>query len=490
MNDHTAGYAELPRTAYLDNSLRRARTSAEQRSHRYVTLEHLLLALMDDPDAVDILHAVGADAAVIQTTISDVVNNRMSALVVPDGRAPGFSYKFDTLFLGASQDAVQVGRRVIDGGLALIAIAKDPGSHAANVLATGGFHAQAALSALAGAGGEEPLAEIPQTQGTQIAAGDSLMDNMLATVRNIIDEEERKDRALPHGGHQPIQPRFEPQLRAEPAAGNNWPRVGTDMRTAPLHGQQPTEPPYRTEPSLGFPPAQTPYRQPPPAVRVPASAESTPAQHPDAALPPHQPQPERRRKRDGNSARGKGETPGLVVKLLEKFPKKTRIGMAETVQIRISKEEAGSIFGQGARRGPPQQTAETHAACRAVTIRLLAPDGGFFIEPATPETQWLLDRPSFLGDESFGTWAWTILPGETGSYFLTLTMSARDVDGNGLAGDVNIPGQTIKIRVGGNIWSALWAVLRTILLLLAGCGLAVGAYFALKMLGKLPHDVR
>src|SRR6516164_731966 len=109
MNDHSAGYAELPRTAYLEHTLRRARTAAEQRSHRYVTPEHLLLALVDDPDAVQLLQAVDADIAVIRTAVADTVNHRMSALAVPDGRPPSFSYKFDTLFLSASEDALRSG---------------------------------------------------------------------------------------------------------------------------------------------------------------------------------------------------------------------------------------------------------------------------------------------------------------------------------------------------------------------------------------------
>jgi ATP-dependent Clp protease ATP-binding subunit ClpA len=60
MNEQSAGHDELPRTPYLDHTLRRARTAAEQRSHRFVTLEHLLLALLDDPDAAKLLQVTGA----------------------------------------------------------------------------------------------------------------------------------------------------------------------------------------------------------------------------------------------------------------------------------------------------------------------------------------------------------------------------------------------------------------------------------------------
>ncbi len=163
MNDRSAGYAELPRTAYLDHTLRRARNAAEQRSHRYVTLDHLLLALLDDPDAGKLLQAVGADVAVIQSTIANTVNNKMAALVDPSGRPPSFSYKFDTIFAGASEDAMRAGRRHIDGALALIAVAKDPECIASAILAGNGFPVPAALNALGAASAPQPSYSPSQT---------------------------------------------------------------------------------------------------------------------------------------------------------------------------------------------------------------------------------------------------------------------------------------------------------------------------------------
>ena len=99
------GREELPRTPYLDHTLRRARTAAEQRSHRYVTLEHLLLALLDDPDAAKLLQVTGTDVAAIRSIAADAVNNRMASLVGPGGRQPSFSYRFDSLFQCANENA-------------------------------------------------------------------------------------------------------------------------------------------------------------------------------------------------------------------------------------------------------------------------------------------------------------------------------------------------------------------------------------------------
>jgi hypothetical protein len=163
------------------------------------------------------------------------------------------------------------------------------------------------------------------------------------------------------------------------------------------------------------------------------------------------------------------------------------MGAPQAVRILLTKEEAGFLLARASRRGQPQLGPEGPAICRAVTVRLTAPEGGFYIEPSAPETQWILDRQSFHGEEVFGSWAWTAVPSETGSYILALSMSARDMDENGGLGDLQLPDQFIKVRIRGSVGQLVWGFVRTVLLLLAGSGLTVSAWYALKLMGKLPH---
>jgi neural Wiskott-Aldrich syndrome protein len=502
MNDHSAGYTELPRTAYLDHTLRRARTAAEQRSHRYVTPEHLLLALVDDPDAVELLTAVDADIAVIRTSVADIVNHRMSALAVPDGRPPSFSYKFDTLFLTASEDALRAGRREVDGALALIAVAKDPESNASAILAANGFHWHAALNALSAAPASQtaslyrapPLtppmrpaqasAPAAPIQSARADASESFMEDMLASVRNILDAEERKERGLPPAGgpapppERPAPPRREPQFRA--GAGRESMHAAAADRPAVAYPAQDTAGyPLRAEPAVA-PAFSSPDRRQPSLARAPAIPEPT-----TAAFDHETRQPlalDKRRK-----SRGRSEPPNPLARLLQSIPRKARIGAAEIVQLQLAKEEAGFLLMRAARKGQPQLAPGGHAICRAVTVRLTAPEGGFLIEPSGPETQWILDHPPFHGEEAFGSWAWTVLPNETGSYVLALSVSARDVGENGGLVDLQLPDQFVKARIRGSLGHIVWGFARTLLLLLAGSGLTVGAWYALKIMGKLPH---
>src|SRR3546814_8628212 len=48
-------------SANLEQTLHRALAGANERRHEYATLEHLLLALIDDPDAMAVLRACSVD---------------------------------------------------------------------------------------------------------------------------------------------------------------------------------------------------------------------------------------------------------------------------------------------------------------------------------------------------------------------------------------------------------------------------------------------
>lgn len=210
----------------------------------------------------------------IKTSVSDEVNHRMSALAVPDGRMPSFSYKFNSLFFGASEDALRVGRRELDGALALIAVAKDRDSNASAILAANGFQLQAAFQSLGTALasppppsplqrtppkpppaqlGAQPRAEPaqrPEQLGVSLTSGDSSMEDMLLSVRNILDAEERKERRLPPvpppaPAMRGAPPRLEPQFR---------PDAGTERQT----GRRPAH----------LPPQQARQEGPRPAPRI------------------------------------------------------------------------------------------------------------------------------------------------------------------------------------------------------------------------------
>ena len=58
----------------LEQSLHRALALANERRHEYATLEHLLLALTEDQDAIAVLRACGVDIDHLRQDLSDYID--------------------------------------------------------------------------------------------------------------------------------------------------------------------------------------------------------------------------------------------------------------------------------------------------------------------------------------------------------------------------------------------------------------------------------
>jgi ATP-dependent Clp protease ATP-binding subunit ClpA len=64
----------------LQEALRRAFLAAEQQRHEFVTLEHVLLGLLDDPTVIDVLRGCGADIKRLRTDLTDFLGSSMEKL--------------------------------------------------------------------------------------------------------------------------------------------------------------------------------------------------------------------------------------------------------------------------------------------------------------------------------------------------------------------------------------------------------------------------
>ena len=59
----------------LESSLNEAFNEARNQRHEYITVEHLLLALLDNSSANSILQACGADMSVLRTELAEYLSN-------------------------------------------------------------------------------------------------------------------------------------------------------------------------------------------------------------------------------------------------------------------------------------------------------------------------------------------------------------------------------------------------------------------------------
>jgi hypothetical protein len=70
----------------LEQTLHRALAEANAREHEYATLEHLLLALIDDPAASPVMLGCQVDLGVLKANLVSYIDNDLKQLVITDGR--------------------------------------------------------------------------------------------------------------------------------------------------------------------------------------------------------------------------------------------------------------------------------------------------------------------------------------------------------------------------------------------------------------------
>ncbi|MCW5828418.1 MAG: ATP-dependent Clp protease ATP-binding subunit ClpA [Deltaproteobacteria bacterium] len=118
----------------LQQTLRRAFETAERQRHEYVTLEHLLLALTEDPRARDILIHCGGDIDLIRAEILSFLDNEMT--VIPEGTdgEPEYTLGFRSVIQRAAGHVESAGKPLLDGGNVLAALLRERESHAVFVL--------------------------------------------------------------------------------------------------------------------------------------------------------------------------------------------------------------------------------------------------------------------------------------------------------------------------------------------------------------------
>jgi ATP-dependent Clp protease ATP-binding subunit ClpA len=118
----------------LEESLHRAVAYANERKHEYATLEHLLLALVDDEEAAAVMRACDVDLGALRTTLTSYVDNELRSLVVDDGEDAKPTAGFQRVIQRAVIHVQSSGREDVTGANVLVAIFSERESHAAYFL--------------------------------------------------------------------------------------------------------------------------------------------------------------------------------------------------------------------------------------------------------------------------------------------------------------------------------------------------------------------
>jgi ATP-dependent Clp protease ATP-binding subunit ClpA len=117
-------------SANLENTLHRALAFANERRHEYATLEHLLLSLTDDPDAVAVLQACGVELDRLTAELADYVDNDLSNLISAHGGDAKPTAGFQRVLQRAAIHVQSSGREEVTGANVLVAMFSERESHA------------------------------------------------------------------------------------------------------------------------------------------------------------------------------------------------------------------------------------------------------------------------------------------------------------------------------------------------------------------------
>lgn len=118
----------------LEKALHQALTYANERHHEYATLEHLLLALIDDADAAAVMGACNVNLESLRKTVSDYVDNDLANLVTGYEEDSKPTSGFQRVIQRAVIHVQSSGREEVTGANVLVAIFAERESHAAYFL--------------------------------------------------------------------------------------------------------------------------------------------------------------------------------------------------------------------------------------------------------------------------------------------------------------------------------------------------------------------
>ncbi|MBE9605168.1 ATP-dependent Clp protease ATP-binding subunit ClpA [Acetobacteraceae bacterium H6797] len=114
----------------LEQTLHRALALANDRKHEYATLEHLLLALADDTDAMTVLRACGVEVERLKRDLGEFLDKDLAGLVTERTGDPKPTAGFQRVVQRAAIHVQSSGRDEVTGANVLVALFSERESHA------------------------------------------------------------------------------------------------------------------------------------------------------------------------------------------------------------------------------------------------------------------------------------------------------------------------------------------------------------------------
>ena len=114
----------------LEKTLHAALASAAERHHEYATLEHLLLALVDDSDAAEVMQACGVELAELGEVVRQYLDQEYQSLKTQDKAEPSPTAGFQRVIQRAILHVQSSGKDIVTGANVLVALFSERDSYA------------------------------------------------------------------------------------------------------------------------------------------------------------------------------------------------------------------------------------------------------------------------------------------------------------------------------------------------------------------------
>ena len=114
----------------LEHSIGQCYKRARDARHEFMTVEHLLLALLDNPSAEAVLKAIGADFPRLRGALEEAIEVSVNRLAEDDGRDTQPTLGFQRVLQRAVYHVQSSGKKEVTGANVLVAIFGEKDSHA------------------------------------------------------------------------------------------------------------------------------------------------------------------------------------------------------------------------------------------------------------------------------------------------------------------------------------------------------------------------
>ena len=166
--------------ANLEKTLHAALTDAGERRHEYATLEHLLLALIDDEDAAQVMSACGVDLGELTAVVKQYLEQEYQSLQSDESADPQPTAGFQRVIQRAILHVQSSGKDTVTGANVLVALFSERDSYAVYFLQQQDMSRLDAVSFIShgiGKGGKQVENRPPEgADGTEAANEDKAGD--------------------------------------------------------------------------------------------------------------------------------------------------------------------------------------------------------------------------------------------------------------------------------------------------------------------------